>query len=358
MPPLRLFADRAMTDKWAYIPLLYPFFGLQVKDTLPYQRAAFEKHGWDPKYFTLVEKPEGAEFIVFPHEYFWAKKNRPDLIEQYITFSKKHGVPLLVDALGDPDGFVDVPDARVMRNNQYRYELDPKEVTTPYAVEDLLESYCEGIVTPREQRDIPSVGFIGFTGYKLPQRVRTIFKELPLRIKTYTQDRRHVTHWGGRFWREWMMDAFEASSRVKCNFIKRLSYSGHIKTVAGDMRKNREEFVQNLLGSDYGLVIRGDLNSSQRFYEVLALGRVPVLIDSECVLPLEDRIDYSEFCLIIEYKDLKRAPEILADFHARLSPETYRSMQLKAREAYEKYFRMDSFSPYLVELLRTPVKKS
>ena len=153
-----------------------------------------------------------------------------------------------------------------------------------------------------------------------------------------------------------MMDAFDASPRVKTNFIKRLSYSGHVKTVAGDMKKNREEFVDNLINSDYGLVIRGDPNSSQRFYEVMAVGRIPLLIDTECVLPLEHLIDYREFCVIIDYKDLKRAPDILADFHAKLSPEKFRDMQFKAREAYEKYLRIDSFSKFLPGLLRESLK--
>jgi len=354
--PLRLYADKNMASDWMYIPLLYPFWGPQYKDSTPYLTLAFSKHGWDPKYFALVDKPKDAEFIVFPHEYWLAKRNFPELIDAYVAFSKKHGVPLLVDALGDPDGVIGLPNARIMRNTQYRFHNPKDEIPTPYAVEDLLESYCAGKVTPREKGEVPSVGFIGFTGYTLKQRLRTMVKEIPLRLKTFFVDRRYITQWSGRFWREWMMDAFDASPRVKTNFIKRLSYSGHVKTVAGDMKKNREEFVDNLINSDYGLVIRGDPNSSQRFYEVMAVGRIPLLIDTECVLPLEHLIDYREFCVIIDYKDLKRAPDILADFHAKLSPEKFRDMQFKAREAYEKYLRIDSFSKFLPGLLRESLK--
>lgn len=349
--PLRLFADKNKLADWAYIPLLYPFWGSLVKDTLPYQKIAYEKHGWDPNYFTLVEKPEDAEYIVLPHDYWWMKWNRKDLLAQYVALSKRYDRPLLVEALGDTTGKVRLPCARILRNNQFRFHLPDDEITTPYAVEDLLESYCDGKIVFREKSAVPSVGFIGFAGLAPLQRLRTMTKEIPIRLRTLI-DRRYVTYWSGRFWREWMMDAFEPSGRVVSNFIKRPSYSGHIKTVAGDMQKNRLEFVHNILDADYSLVIRGDPNASQRFYEVLALGRIPALIDTECVLPLEHLIDYRECCVIIDYHDLARAPDILADFHAALSPEKFRQMQERARFAYEHYLRIDSFSKFLPELLR------
>jgi hypothetical protein len=349
--PLRLYADKTMRAKHSHIPLLYPFWGLQVKDTQPFIKAAFVKHGWDPTYFTMVEKLGDAECIVLPHEYWWMNVHRADLLKDYITLSQKYQVPLLIDALGDAAGKVQVPRAHIMRNNQYRFLLDPQEITTPYAVEDLLESYCGGVHVPRQKNGIPSVGFIGFTGLRGLQRVRTITKELPLRLHTMF-DHRYITLWGGRFWREWIMGSFISSPRIVANFLERSSYSGHTQTVVGDMQKNRLEFVHNLLDSDYALVVRGDANASQRFYEALSLGRIPVFIDTECVLPLEQQLDYRKFCVIIDYKDLKRAPDILADFHAGLSPEEFICMQQRAREAYERHLRIDSFSRHLPSLVR------
>lgn len=349
--PLRLYADKTMTAQWAYVPLLYPFWGPLLKDTTPYLSRAYGKHGWDPAYFTLVPRLEDAEYILVPHDYWWLKANRPDLLAQYVALSERSRVPLLVEALSDKDGRVALPHARILRANQYRFDLPVDEITTPYAVEDLLESYAGGELVTRAKRAIPSIGFAGFAGVPLPQRLRRGIKELPIRLRTIV-DKRYLARWSGRLWREWAMDAFSRSTRVESHFIRRPSYSGHSKTVAGDMQRNREEFVRNLMGCDYALCVKGDPNASQRFYEALAVGRIPVLIDTACVLPLENHIDYRTCSVSIDYRDLSRAPDILADFHANLTDQEFRAMQERARYVFEHYLRIDSFSKYLVQALR------
>lgn len=349
--PVRIYADAHLRDSWAYTPLLYPFWGAQLKDTTPYLSLAYGAHGWDPAYFTLVSRPQDAEYIVLPHDYWWMKAKRPDLLRAYTELSETHHVPLLVDALSDSGGRVLLPNARILRTNQYRFLLPADEITTPYAVEDLLESYCGGTLEPRPKTSRPSIGFAGFARLSAVQRLRAIVKELPIRIRGIF-DRRYQAMQRGVFWRERAMRAFARSQSVQCDFLVRPSYSGHVKTVAGDMKRNRQEFVNNLLNNDYALVVRGDPNASQRFYEALSLGRIPVLIDTESVLPLEHLIDYSECCVIIAHRDISRAPAILADFHARVSPETFIRMQERARYVYEHYLRIDSFSKYLAEQLR------
>jgi hypothetical protein len=282
------------------------------------------------------------------------RQARPDLLEQYIQLSKRTGVPLLVDAMGDTEGTIDLPNTRILRTNLYRSFPDRKEIATPYAVEDLLESYCDGKHIPREKSEMPSIGFAGFAKLTLPQRIRTIGKELPNRLKGIF-DRRYTTHTRGVFWRARAMDVFSHSQHVRSDFLARPSYSGHVKTVVGDMQSNRQQFIDNLLNNDYALVVRGDPNASQRFYEVLSVGRIPVIIDTDCVFPLEHLINYRDFCVIISYKDLDRAPEILAQFHRTVTPEKFIEMQQKAREAYEKFLRIDSFTPHLVDILRQNV---
>lgn len=352
--PLRLFADRSLADTWAYIPLLYPFWGLQMKETTPYLALAYSKHGWDASCFEMLENPEGAEYIVVPHEYWWMKAKRPDLLQKYCAISKKYNVPLLVDAMSDSYGSVNLHNARVLRTHQYRSFLPAYEVTTPYAVEDLLESYCGGRVSFRNKAHTPSVGFAGFSSLPLKARMRTYAKEIPVRLKSLW-DTRYVPHTRGVFWRKAAMDIFGRSPDVRCDFLSRSSYSGHAKTVVGDMHQNRKEFIDNLLNNDYALVVRGDPNASQRLYEVLSIGRIPVIIDTDCVFPLEDRIKYGEFCVIIPHAQLSSAPDILCEFHRNIPEEKFRAMQMQARNVYEQYLRIDSFSKYLVSMLRQPV---
>ena len=88
----------------------------------------------------------------------------------------------------------------------------------------------------------------------------------------------------------------------------------------------------------------------------MSLGRIPVFVNTDCVLPLEDMINYKEFCAWVEYKDVPRLDQILAEFHARLNGEDFQEMQKSARAAFEKYLRIDSFTKYLISKLKLWLK--
>ena len=68
--------------------------------------------------------------------------------------------------------------------------------------------------------------------------------------------------------------------------------------------------------SDYCLSLRGKGNYSFRLYEIFAMGRIPLFIDTDCVLPFEDEIDWKRHCCWVDQSDLGRADEIVAQFHA------------------------------------------
>ena len=112
------------------------------------------------------------------------------------------------------------------------------------------------------------------------------------------------------------------------------------------------DFITNLRESDYALCVKGDENASFRFYEALSMGRIPLLLDTECVLPLQDIIDYRSFCVIVDWRDADRIGEKLLAFHEQVSAEEFEAMQRRAREAFVEYLRMDSFTPYLVRQLK------
>jgi len=118
------------------------------------------------------------------------------------------------------------------------------------------------------------------------------------------------------------------------------------------MRKLREEMVDIILGSDYALDVRGDANDSTRLFEILSLGRIPVIVDTERNFPFSDKVDYSSFALIVDFRDIKNLPERIAEFHTTVSPERFEQMQKNARDAYENYFRIDALTRLIVEELR------
>lgn len=59
----------------------------------------------------------------------------------------------------------------------------------------------------------------------------------------------------------------------------------------------RREFYQNMRECSYTLCMRGGGNFSYRFYEALSFGRIPILIDTDMVLPFEEKIDWDKHLL-------------------------------------------------------------
>ena len=339
-----------IAPRLSYTTFLFPFLGNMFNKNIPYSDKIW-KYGISLRYFELVSFVSEADYILMPHEY-WKLKNRyPNIIYAIINEAKKNGKPILVDASGDVSGRVKVPNARILRINQYRFNLPKDEITVPVPCEDLLESHCGGKLTLREKKEIPIVGFVGWGKLSFKQRMRAFIKELPIRIFSIF-NKKYATYKKGVFWRELAIKIFNKSKQVQKNFIIRSSYSGYINTLTGDPEKNRQEFVKNILNSDYTLIVRGDANAATRFYETLSLGRIPVFIDTACVLPLEDIIDYKDFCVFIDYTDINKAPSILADFHKNITPDKFIAMQKQARYIFRHYLRYDAFSEHLARILK------
>ena len=274
----------------------------------------------------------------------------PELFAECRATAERLGKPLLIDGVGDIEN--PVPrEILVLRYGGYRFSRTPNEIIIPPYANDLLEAYCDGKVRFREWQELPVVGFSGWATLTLVQEARARLKELPDRLRGIFASRYRAKK-KGVFFRRKALAILKRSRQVALNVLARSSYSGHTDTASNNAETLRKEFVDNLLGSDYGLDIRGDANASTRLFEMLSLGRIPVIVDTERNFPLSDTLDYSSFSLIVDFRDLARLPDMIAEFHAGLTAEKFELMQKNARDAYRNYFRVDALTPHLMEEIR------
>ena len=136
--------------------------------------------------------------------------------------------------------------------------------------------------------------------------------------------------------------ALRESRVVEANLIERAQLWGGASVVDSDeaaalRRTVRQEFLENLQGSDYCLALRGKGNYSFRFYELFSLGRIPLFIDTDCVLPFEDEIDWKRHCVWVDERDIDRCDEAVAQFHADLHADDFRQLQLDNRQLWLDY---------------------
>jgi len=88
--------------------------------------------------------------------------------------------------------------------------------------------------------------------------------------------------------------------KIPNDFIIRRGFwaPGINKTVA------RKEYLTNMEDNIFVFCYRGAGNFSYRFYETLMMGRIPLFIDTDCVLPFEKLVKKSEVGLFLNEKDI------------------------------------------------------
>ena len=336
----------------SHIPLLFPFWGNCFnKEHMPFHYALFERHSFDTTQYAITDNVNEADMVLMPYGHNLALRSAPDLIDLCVAESTRQKKVLIIDGVGDIEYPISLPNTLVLRYGGYRFSRKQNEIIIPLYADDLLEEYCDGRMQIRQKGKKAKIGFSGWAELTTKQEIRTVIKELPIRVRSIFNSRYGACKKGIFFRREAIV-AISNSSVVDANFLIRHSYSGHSMTASDTVEKLRKEFVDNLLESDYALDVRGDANNSTRLFEILSLGRIPVIIDTERNFPFSDKVDYSSFALIVDFRDIKKLPEKIAEFHKNISHERFAEMQKNARDAYVNYFRVDALTRHVVEELQ------
>ncbi|MEK7068587.1 MAG: exostosin family protein [Patescibacteria group bacterium] len=340
-----------------YTPLLFPFWGNPTTKASLFAKEMFDAHPFDTSYYGVTEKIEEADIVLAPYRHNWLLRHDPALLAECERTAKDAELPLLIDGMGDVETPIDKEDVYVLRIGGYRFIQEPGRIQIPPASDDLLERVCGGRLQVRTKSGAtPVVGFAGWAWLSPLQRLRTYIKEAPLRVRGLF-DSRYRAMQKGVLWRRRALNILKRSPLVSLNLKERGSFSGSSKTAEADLRALRQDLVDTVLASDYALDVRGDANDATRLFEILSLGRIPVVVDTERNFPFGDVVDYRDFCLIVDFRDIEKLSQIIADFHAQISPERFEAMQRAARDAFVNHFRIDAQTKHIVSMLRERIAK-
>src|SRR3989344_4788821 len=304
---LTLYINPAWRREGLHSPLLYPFWGnINTEESL-FAKEMFDAYSFDTSLYTITDDISKADMVMPPYRHVWLLRHDRALLDECICTARTAGLPLLIDGVGDVEFPIDIENAYVLRIGGYRFIPEKGRIQIPPASDDLLERCCGGTLQIRKKGvGKPVVGFAGWAKLTPLQTLRTVIKELRVRVLgIFDSCYRAVIK--GVLWRAKSIGILKRSPLVALNLKVRNSFSGTAKTAEKDMRALRQDFV-----------------------------------DTELNFPNSDILNYSEFCLIVGFRDIQKLPEKIAEFHKNISPEKYEAMQRKAREAFVKYFRIDA----------------
>ena len=336
-----------------HTPLLYPWWGNPYPKESIFAKQMFDAYSFDTEYYTVTDDIQKADMVLPPYPHVWFLRHDIVLFDECVQTARKAGLPLLIDGLGDVETPIVIENAYILRYGGDHFMSEHRKIQIPPMTDDLLERHKGGRLSIRKKRNgTPIVGFAGWAKLSPAQYLRTVIKELPMRLHGIF-DSRYRACMKGVLWRQKAIGILQHSPSVTVNLHVRGFFSGSPKTAIGDMQKLRDEMVETILESDYALDVRGDANDSTKFFEILSLGRIPVIVNTERNFPFSDKIDYSSFSLTVDFRDIKHLPERIAEFHKNVSPEAFEQMQRNARDAFVNYFRIDALMRPIVEELRS-----
>ena len=333
---------KKIIDGIPYVPLLHPNLGKMAISTHLYENDAFAK--FDDPFVSVINDPSTADAILLPHDILHLK-NYQSYIHQHLDLAQKLNKKLLIFQYGDVDRSISYPNTVVFLTSQYKYKKQDNEIIMPAYVADLMT----GQQVIRKKNNKPTIGFCGWAEYKnIRQHVAFGLSAFKIYLLRYiTNDKLKLNYLPGVVLRNNVIKKLKNSKLIHTNFVLRKHYSGHQSTIELNPEKARNEFVANISGSDLALAIKGDGNFSLRFFEILSLGRIPLFLDTDCCLPMEDIIPYNKFIVKFTLDDIINLDKIVSTYYQNLTNLEFENMQKLARRYYEKYLRINYFFKYV-----------
>lgn len=333
---IKVYADKAyLQDNDRYVVFLYPLWGALPDGRDDVDKGRFEEYSRIGKdFFILTDSIEESDIVILPFE--WRTKeqwgtsydNHLEIAKILSEEAKKHGKSLLIFFNNDSDESVPLENVIVFRTSFYRSSRKKNEFAVPGWSVDFLQRYMSGELQIRQKGPVPVVGYCGYLDYVDPGLRNIIYRTRLL----FEGNLKSGVALRGAAVRTLLRDR-----RVKMNFIQRKSFMGGCNQTA------RKEYVNNMMNSDYSLVVRGAGNFSYRFYEVLSCGRIPIFVDSDCVLPFDHLIDWRNYGVWVDSKDIRSIGDRIDEFHRNISGTDFEELQRSTRRVYEEWLSPTAF---------------
>ncbi len=204
----------------------------------------------------------------------------------------------------------------------------------PHLSDQLVNIFNQKTIIIREKKEKPVVGFCGHASVSIIKLLYEKFQLIEINLnRALVKDFYWEPLFSSAYERLKILKNISKSKDINTNFIFREKYRAGSSSNE-EKTKTTKEYFNNMVESDYIICLRGGGNFSVRFFETLMMGRIPVLVDTDCILPLEDEIDWKKHIIWVAWKDRKKIASIISAFHKNISKENFIQMQKENRKIW------------------------
>lgn len=309
-------------------------------------------------FFEKVDDPSKSDWILIPaftsSLYCDAGKN---LFYQSSELAKKLGKQFGVfsnsDLIVDPG----VKDVTIFTPGAYASMAN--QVNLPALLPfDPIEKWMGGIWTPVKEFNLPTLGFCGQATRNPLKAVKDLLKISSLRVgkKFKNSPYLHIPFFLPAYERGKLLNSLEKSPLLNTDFILRNRYKGGAVT-SQEKNKVEKDFYENISNNLFTVCLRGFGNYSVRFFQTLAMGRIPLVIETDSGLPFESFLPYGDSVIRIPYQERSSADKIISEYYHSKTREELIEIQKKSREIWEDAFQLNGMLKYLAMEMEEISKK-
>lgn len=302
--------------------------------------------------YTEVDSIQNCHLAIYPHKVF-----HPETLEfdrgvfDAAIAAERYQKPIIIDATSDSDTFLDIPTAHILRYGLYKSQKKAFETECPFWSNYRTKNGLNFLKIDSTKGKKPAVGFCGTTSSagKLSNLVKF---SIPTSLAQSALCKGKITrHIDIRVKEGISLKLREKAIALLAGDLRLDTYfdiTNQYKTYYCQDKQNRllleKLFIENTSKCDYVLCIRGTGNYSGRLYMALSAGRIPVVLDTDVVIPYEERLHIVK----IPIHSLHKISDIILEHFENVTDTELKHMKLQNREIYNQLLAPEKFLKHFV----------
>jgi hypothetical protein len=305
------------------------------------------------QYYEIVETIEASDIVIFPIDYAQFLNFRTAFLSLQKE-AKANNKPIWIYTGGDY-GFTNyIKNSYTFRLGGFDSKLDDNSFVIPSFINDPYRTQLtqEFRILPKEVQ--PSIGFVGHAQAGFVKYCKEFLNHLKYKTKRklnkLTADSQ--SFYPSSTKRAKYLGKLNLSENLNTNFMFRNSYRAGVQTEA-NKQKTTQEFYDNIYNNAYTFCIRGVGNFSVRFYETLAVGRIPIVLNTDCRLPLPNTINWEDHCVLLDENKKQSLETQILEFHNSKTEEAFEAIQKNNRELWESHLVRQAYFKTIYNIFKT-----
>jgi hypothetical protein len=299
-----------------------------------------------------MDEMEEADVVIVPldvSEFFQNKQQHWlfDYIDKANALLKK----VWVYTAGDY-GLTLKKEVYTFRLSGFNSKFDANTFILPSFIEDpytIIQNQFQSI----PKNPLPKIGFVGHASKSWTKWIKEVLVFLLHNYKRLTKVlfTDYQAFYPSSIKRYKYLSLLQKNNHIETDFVFRNQYRAGVKTVE-DKHKTTLDFFENIAANPYTFCLRGAGNYSVRFYETLAMGRIPFVVATDFKLPLKGVVNWEEHCVFATDANICEA---LIDFHQKTTADDLEKIQVKNRNLWLQFLSREAYFTTLSILFKEKI---